>query len=91
MLRPDTKFWIKTGLNVFMNPPWQFNFVVRLIISILFLVSELAVLWVPYLFSIFVPGLHILFSVVLGIVVAIFLFFFLTVRAVAYFYINSYQ
>ncbi len=74
-----------------MNPPWQFNFIVRLIISILFLVSELAVIWVPYLFSIFVLGLHILFSIVLGIVVAIFLFFFLTVRAVAYFYLNGYQ
>jgi hypothetical protein len=91
MLKPETRFWIKTGLNVFLKAPYQFNFVVRLIIGILFLFSYTAVAWVPLLFYIFVPGLHILFSFILGIVVAILLFIFLAVRAVAYFYLNGYH
>jgi hypothetical protein len=90
MVKPDTKFWIKTGLNVLSHPA-PFGVFIGLIIRILFLISITAVLWIPYLFYIFVPNIHILYSIVLGIVVAIVLFFFLTVRTAYYFYMKGHM
>ena len=90
MLKPETKFWIKTGLNV-LESPQPFGVFVSFLIRILFLISITAVLWIPYLFYIFVPNIHILFSIVLGVAIGIFLFFFLTVRTAYYFYIKGFQ
>jgi hypothetical protein len=90
MLKPETKFWIKSGLNVLEHPA-PFGVFVASLIRILFLISITSVLWIPYLFYILVPNIHILFSIVLGVAIGIFLFFFLTVRTAYYFYIKGFQ
>ncbi len=90
MLKPETQFWIKTGLNVLSHPA-PFGVFVGLFISILFLISLTAFLWIPYLFSIFAPNIHIFYSFILGIVVAIVLFFFLTIRSAYYFFIKGFM
>ena len=90
MKKQESKFWIKTGLNV-LGQPFAFGYFLGFIISILFLISITAVLWIPYLFYIYAPNIHILYSIVLGIVIAIVLFFLLVVRTAYYFYISGWQ
>ena len=92
MLKPETKCWIKTGLNVLWNPA-PFGWFVSLILSIFLLISTTAVVWIPGLFTILFPNnpFVFLFSIWFGVAVGLFLFFFLTLRVAYYFYIKGYQ